>query len=67
MTDRQVGVITWYDHDKGYGFIRRHCGDDVLFHANAVAEVTNPARGQQVSFSLQFNGDTLRALDISAL
>ena len=37
MNDRQVGVVTWFDKNKGYGFIRRHSGDDVVFHCNSIA------------------------------
>jgi len=68
MSDRQVGVVTWFDKNKGYGFIRRHSGDDVVFHSNAInAGLHALSLGQQVSFSVSTDEDTHKALDITAL
>ena len=68
MSDRQVGVVTWVDKNKGFGFIRRHSGDDVVFNVNALsAGVGELSLGQQVSFAVDTNEDTHRALDITAI
>lgn len=68
MSDRQVGVVTWFDKNKGYGFIRRHSGDDVVFNSNAIsAGVPEVSLGQQVSFSVVSDEGTHRALDVTAI
>lgn len=67
MNDRQVGVVTWFDKNKGYGFIRRHSGDDVVFHCNSIAGYGDLSLGQQVSFSLSSEEETCKALDVTAI
>jgi len=68
MSDRQVGVVTWFDKNKGYGFIRRHSGDDVVFSSNEInTDTRGLSLGQQVSFSVISDNDTNRALDITAI
>jgi CspA family cold shock protein len=36
-TGHWVGVIKWFDLDKGYGFIERGDGTDIFFHKTEVA------------------------------
>lgn len=67
MSDRQVGVVTWFDKNKGYGFIRRHSGEDVVFHRNSVAGYHDLSLGQQVSFSLSIDEENYKALDVTAI
>ena len=68
MNDRQVGIVTWFDKNKGFGFIRRHSGDDVVFNLTAVgAGLSELSLGQQVSFSVISDEGTHRALDITAV
>ena len=52
MTDHQYhGRVAWFDQEKGYGFIRRQSGDDVLFHTNALLNESQTLhQGQRVSF-----------------
>ena len=31
MSDRETGTVKWFNNSKGFGFIEREQGDDVLF------------------------------------
>lgn len=36
MSERSVGVVKFFDIEKGYGFCQRDGLDDVFVHANAL-------------------------------
>ncbi|MEU9800768.1 cold shock domain-containing protein [Streptomyces sp. NPDC051000] len=36
MSNRQSGVVKWFNEEKGYGFITPQSGDDLFVHFKAI-------------------------------
>ena len=36
MSNRQQGVVKWFNDEKGYGFITPQSGDDLFVHFKAI-------------------------------
>ncbi|AJQ50857.1 MULTISPECIES: cold-shock protein [Pseudomonas] len=36
MSNRQSGVVKWFNDEKGYGFITPQAGDDLFVHFKAI-------------------------------
>ena len=55
MTDRESGIVKWFDNSKGYGFIQRDSGGDVFVHYSAILGVgfRSLAEGQRVEFDVE--------------
>lgn len=54
MSDREQGVVKWFNGAKGYGFIARESGEDVFVHYSAIVGdgFRNLEEGQQVEFTV---------------
>ena len=54
MTAREQGVVKWFNDTKGFGFIQRSGGDDVLVHFRAIQGDGHRSLrdGQRVEFSV---------------
>ena len=54
MSEREQGVVKWFNGAKGYGFIERSTGDDVFVHFNAIVGegYRNLEEGQRVEFTV---------------
>ena len=55
MTDRELGIVKWFDNRKGYGFIQREPeGDDVFVHFKEIQGegFKTLLEGQKVEFGL---------------
>lgn len=66
MSDRQKGIVKWFNSAKGYGFIKRDGGDDVFVHYRAIRGdgYRNLEEGQEVEFSIVETQKGLQADDV---
>jgi CspA family cold shock protein len=69
MSERQVGVVKWFNAAKGYGFISREGNEDVFVHYSAIQSegFRKLEEGQRVEFSLEETDKGLQASDVVAL
>jgi len=49
-----VGVVRWFDDEKGYGFIERESGDDLFVHFSQIEGTGHRTLtgGQRVEFEV---------------
>ena len=54
MSEKEQGVVKWFNGAKGYGFIERESGDDVFVHFNAIVGdgYRSLDEGQRVEFNV---------------
>ncbi len=54
MSDKEQGVVKWFNGAKGYGFIERESGEDVFVHFNAILAdgYRTLEEGQRVEFTV---------------
>jgi len=54
MSEKEQGVVKWFNGGKGYGFIERESGDDVFVHFNAIVAdgYRTLEEGQRVEFTV---------------
>ncbi len=54
MSEKEQGVVKWFNGSKGYGFIERESGEDVFVHYSAIvgAGFRNLEEGQRVEFTV---------------
>ena len=54
MSEKEQGVVKWFNGAKGYGFIEREQGEDVFVHFNAIVGdgYRNLEEGQRVEFTV---------------
>lgn len=68
MTDRESGIVKWFNNARGYGFITRGEGSEDIFvhYRNIRAEgYRSLAEGQQVEFELMQGEKGLQAEDVA--
>jgi len=55
MSERETGVVKWFNNQKGYGFISRDSGGDVFVHYSAIGGegFRTLNEGDRVEFSVQ--------------
>jgi CspA family cold shock protein len=54
MSERQRGVIKWFDAKKGIGFIQRVGAPDVFVHfTQIISAVRSFEKGEEVEFSVK--------------
>jgi len=54
MSDKEQGVVKWFNNAKGYGFIERESGSDVFVHFSAIVGdgYRELHEGQTVEFTI---------------
>ena len=52
MSEKESGIVKWFNGSKGYGFIERESGGDVFVHYSAIQAdgYRNLEEGQRVEF-----------------
>lgn len=58
MSERETGIVKWFDEKKGYGFIARQSGGDVFVHYSDIAGQTgfrSLKEGDNVEFTIKQN------------
>lgn len=69
MSDREIGVVKWFNASKGYGFIQREGGEDVFVHFRAIRGdgYRSLNEGQRVEFTVKRGPKGLQAEDVVAV
>ncbi len=54
MSEKEQGMVKWFNGGRGYGFIQRAEGEDVFVHVTAIAGdgYRNLEEGQRVEFNV---------------
>ena len=55
MSEKESGIVKWFNDAKGYGFIEREQGGDVFVHYSAILGVgfRSLTEGQRVEFEVE--------------
>ncbi|AFC85210.1 cold-shock protein [Frateuria aurantia] len=69
MSDRQTGIVKWFNDAKGFGFISRDDGPDVFVHFRAITGggFKSLQEGQKVTFKVVQGQKGLQAEEVSAV
>ena len=69
MTEKETGIVKWFNNAKGYGFIARESGDDVFVHYSAVEGdgFRSLEENQRVEFDVEQGPKGLQAAHVRAI
>lgn len=69
MSEKEQGVVKWFNGTKGYGFIERQSGQDVFVHFNAIVGdgFRNLEEGQRVEFNVVQGQKGLQAENVTVI
>jgi CspA family cold shock protein len=67
MSERETGVVKWFDVKKGYGFIKRDEGNDVFVHYSSMQgdDFKKLEEGQKVTFVVSETDKGLQAQEVT--
>jgi CspA family cold shock protein len=69
MSEKEQGVVKWFNGGKGYGFIERAEGEDVFVHFNAIVGdgYRTLEEGQRVEFTVVRGQKGLQAENVTVI
>jgi CspA family cold shock protein len=69
MSERETGVVKWFNAAKGYGFISREGKEDIFVHFSAIQEdgFKKLVEGQKVEFGVEQTEKGLAAANVKPL
>ena len=62
----ETGVVKWFNNDKGYGFIKRSTGEDVVVHHSSIqaSGYRTLNEGERVDFDVKQGPKGLQAENV---
>ena len=69
MSDRETGIVKWFNSNKGFGFITRDEGNDIFVHFSAIRGegFKSLQEEQRVEFTVTEGDKGLQAQDVVVL
>ncbi|OOS21526.1 cold-shock protein [Moraxella lincolnii] len=67
MSEREQGVVKWFNDSKGFGFIQRESGEDIFVHFRAIQGdgYRSLKDGQKVEFKVVEGQKGLQAEEVT--